>query len=251
MLPPIGRSLKFLVKYRVIHKFNTRQLQLSLDRAPTLDYLAILGAVVVEILVTKKSIFRLGMATMATLAFMTASASATKVLVVISKVSQHMTVTVDGQQEYNWLVSTGGTGYDTPSGTFHPFRLEKEHFSKEWDDAPMPYSMFFTGEGHAIHGSFHTKRLGTRASHGCVRLAPENAATLFALVEKAGYKNSTFQINGGLFDFGDDNTSNRDFLSTPRKPFKFFWEANKPPKKAVDGTVKKKKKFKSIFASNL
>jgi L,D-transpeptidase catalytic domain len=206
---------------------------------------------VVEILVTKKSFFKLGFAAVATLALMTASASATKVLVVISKVSQRMTVTVDGQQEYSWLVSTGGSGYDTPSGTFHPFRLEKEHFSKEWDDAPMPYSMFFTSEGHAIHGSYHTKRLGTRASHGCVRLAPENAATLFALVEKAGYRNSTFQINGGLFDFGDSNTTNKDFLDTPRKPFKFFWEANKPQKKAVDALPKKKKKFKSIFASNL
>ncbi len=210
-----------------------------------------IGAVVVEILVTKKSIFKLSLAAMATLALMTASASATKVLVVISKVSQRMTVTVDGQQEYNWLVSTGGAGYDTPSGTFHPFRLEKEHFSKEWDDAPMPFSMFFTGEGHAIHGSYHTKRLGTRASHGCVRLAPENAAVLFALVENAGYKNSTFQINGGLFDFGNDNTSNRDFLSTPSQPFKFFWEASKSKKNTVDGTPKKKKKFKSIFASNL
>jgi L,D-transpeptidase catalytic domain len=239
------------VKYRVIHKFNIRQLYLSLDHAPTLDYLAIIGVVVVEILVTKKTVFKLSLAAIATLALMTTAASATKLLVVISKVSQRMTVTVDGQQEYNWLVSTGGTGYDTPSGTFHPFRLEKEHFSKEWDDAPMPYSMFFTGQGHAIHGSFHTKRLGTRASHGCVRLAPENAATLFALVEKAGYKNSTFQINGGLFDFGDDNTSNKDFLNTPHQPFQFFWQTHKPKNNSVVLTPKKKKKFKSIFASNL
>jgi hypothetical protein len=205
----------------------------------------------VEILVIKNSFFKLSLAALAALSLMTAQASATKVLVVISKVSQRMTVSVDGQQEYSWLVSTGGAGYDTPSGTFHPFRLEKEHFSKEWDDAPMPYSMFFTGEGHAIHGSFHTKRLGTRASHGCVRLAPENAATLFALVEKAGYRNSTFQINGGLFDFGDRNASGGDFANTPRQPFKFFWEANKPKKKSADAQPKKKKKFKSIFSSSL
>lgn len=210
-----------------------------------------IGAVVVEILVITKSFFKLGFAAVVTLGLMTAQASATKVLVVISKVSQRMTVTVDGQQKYEWLVSTGGSGYDTPSGTFHPFRLEKEHFSKEWDDAPMPYSMFFTGEGHAIHGSYHIKRLGTRASHGCVRLAPENAATLFALVEKAGYRNSTFQINGGLFDFGDTGTSNKEFVRTSPKPFKFFWEANKPKKSAADVAPKKKKKFKSIFASNL
>ena len=177
-----------------------------------------------------------------------AAVSGMKVLVVISKVSQHMTVTVDGQKQYDWLVSTGGTGYDTPSGTFHPFRLEKEHFSKEWDDAPMPYSMFFTGEGHAIHGSYHVARLGTRASHGCVRLAPQNAATLFALVEKAGFKNTTFQINGGFFDFGGSPLTS-DVGAAINKPFRFFWEAK--PKTRVDSIAPKKKtKFKSIFATN-
>ena len=210
-----------------------------------------IGLVVVEILVTNRSFFKLSLAAVATLALMTAQASATKVLVVISKVTQHMTVTIDGQQEYDWLVSTGGAGYDTPSGTFHPFRMEKEHFSKEWDDAPMPYSMFFTGEGSANVQKILIAEVGTRASHGCVRLAPENAAVLFALVENAGYKNSTFQINGGLFDFGDGNTSNKDFLNTPLQPFKFFWEANKPKKNTADALPKKKKKFKSIFASNL
>ncbi len=186
----------------------------------------------------------------AALAMMSVSASAMKVVVVISKVSQHMTVTVDGEQQYNWLVSTGGAGYETPSGTFHPFRMEKEHFSKEWDDAPMPYSMFFTGEGHAIHGSYHIKRLGTRASHGCVRLAPENAATLFALVEKAGFKNSTFTINGGFFDFGNSSANRGLFNDTPRKPFHFFWEANKPKPQPADVSTKKKKKFKSIIPTS-
>ena len=185
----------------------------------------------------------------AILTSMTISASAMKVVVVVSKVSQHMTVTVDGQKQYEWLVSTGGAGYDTPTGTFHPFRLEKEHFSKEWDDAPMPYSMFFTGEGHAIHGSYHIARLGTRASHGCVRLAPQNAATLFALVEKAGFKNSTFQINGGLFDFGGSSLSS-SLDAGLRKPFLFFWEAKPKAKGKAAKVDTKKKKFKSIFASN-
>lgn len=177
---------------------------------------------------------------------MSISASAMKVLVVVSKVSQHMTVTVDGQKQYDWLVSTGGAGYDTPSGTFHPFRMEKEHFSEEWDNAPMPYSMFFTPLGHAIHGSTHINRLGTRASHGCIRLAPDNAAILFSLVDKAGYKNTTFQINGGFFDFGG-SLLNNDASTAPRQPFHFFWEATPKP---VDSAVKKKKKFKSVFASN-
>ena len=184
----------------------------------------------------------------AILATMSVSAMALKVVVVISKVSQRMSVTVDGEKKYEWLVSTGGAGYETPSGTFRPFRLEKEHFSEEWDNAPMPYSMFFTGQGHAIHGSTHISRLGTRASHGCVRLAPANAAILFGLVEKAGYKNSTFTINGGFFDFGG-SSSVVESSTKIQKPFHFFWEA-KPKSKAVSVLPKKKKKLKSVFASN-
>lgn len=132
------------------------------------------------------------------------SASAAKLLISISKISQKMTVTVDGEKEYQWKVSTGGAGYDTPSGSFRPFRMEKEHFSKEWDDAPMPHSIFFTGRGHAIHGSYHIKRLGTRASHGCVRLAPENAAKLFALVKKNGMSNTTVVVKGGFLEPGEE-----------------------------------------------
>ncbi len=103
----------------------------------------------------------------------------------------------------------------TPVGSFKPFRMVVDHFSKEWDDAPMPYSIFFTPEGHAIHGSPHTKRLGMRASHGCVRLAPANAAKLYALVQKTGMKNTRVVIRGGFdFDFGFS-----DFAGAlPRKP---------------------------------
>ena len=170
---------------------------------------------------------------------MTASsvqALAAKIDIVINKVAQKMTVTIDGEKEYVWLVSTGGQGYDTPSGSFRPFRFEKEHFSKEWDDAPMPYSMFFTGRGHAIHGSYHIKRLGTRASHGCVRLAPENAALLFNLVTKAGSKNTTIIVKGGFFDSG---TQTANFSSRPHKPFVWPWDKKKA-KPIIKVTIKKK-----------
>jgi L,D-transpeptidase catalytic domain len=133
-----------------------------------------------------------------------APASAAKVLITISKMSQKMTVTVDGEKKYQWKVSTGAAGYETPSGSHRPFRMEKEHFSKEWDDAPMPHSIFFTSRGHAIHGSYHVKSLGRRASHGCVRLAPENAAKLFSLVSKSGMSNTTVVVKGGLFEDTDE-----------------------------------------------
>jgi lipoprotein-anchoring transpeptidase ErfK/SrfK len=142
--------------------------------------------------------------------------AAQSVLISINKNSQKMTVSVDGEKTYVWPVSTGAQGYNTPSGTYTPFRMERDHFSKEWDDAPMPYSIFFTPEGHAIHGSFHTKSLGMRASHGCVRLAPANAAKLYALVQKTGMKNTRVVVRGGFdFDFGFTD----DFASAlPRKP---------------------------------
>jgi lipoprotein-anchoring transpeptidase ErfK/SrfK len=64
--------------------------------------------------------------------------------------------------------------------------MEADHYSKEWDDAPMPHSIFFTKIGHAIHGSYDTKKLGMPASRGCVRISPAHAATLFALVKQDG-----------------------------------------------------------------
>ena len=122
-----------------------------------------------------------------------------RLIITVNKVSQKMTVTLDGDELYKWPISTGAPGYDTPSGNFRPFRMEKEHFSKEWDDAPMPYSIFFTGAGHAVHGSYHVKSLGRRASHGCVRLHPDNAAKLFALVQKTGMSNTRVIVKGGFF----------------------------------------------------
>lgn len=142
--------------------------------------------------------------------------AAKNVLISINKGSQKMTVWVDGEETYVWPVSTGARGYTTPSGKFRPFRMEATHFSKEWDDAPMPHSIFFTSAGHAIHGSPYTKRLGTRASHGCVRLAPGNAAKLFALVKQTGMQNTRVVVKGGFLDFGLPDTDIASAL--PRKP---------------------------------
>ncbi len=130
-------------------------------------------------------------------AFAFSPAAQAAVQITIDKSVQQMTVAVDGRTLYHWPVSTGrGAQYDTPSGKFKAFRMEREHFSKEWDDAPMPHSIFFTPKGHAIHGSYETKRLGTPASHGCVRLSPANAEKLYALVEQEGVTNTTVTLTG-------------------------------------------------------
>src|SRR5882724_5991679 len=168
-----------------------------------------------ENLVTLNKLLMQGAAGLALWAISTVPSLAMNVDIYVDKISQHMRVSVDGVEKYNWLVSTGGQGFDTPSGNFHIFRMEKDHFSKEWDDAPMPYSMFFTGIGHAIHGSYHIKALGTRASHGCVRLAPENAAVLWDLITKAGFKNNTVVIKGGFFDTSPKLTTEETFHMKP------------------------------------
>lgn len=120
-----------------------------------------------------------------------------RVDIYIDKSSQRMHVSVDGVKRYTWKVSTGKFGYSTPSGSYRPFRMERDHFSREWDDAPMPHSIFFTSRGHAIHGSMYTRRLGSRASHGCVRLSPRNAATLYSLVSHQGMGNTRITVAGG------------------------------------------------------
>ena len=124
------------------------------------------------------------------------SAALADVVINVDKSQQRMTVMVDGFQKWNWPVSTGVPSRETPSGSFKAFRMEKDHFSKEWDDAPMPNSIFFTMKGHAIHGSYDVKRLGQPASHGCVRLAPENAAQLFTLVKEQGLSNTRVILTG-------------------------------------------------------
>jgi lipoprotein-anchoring transpeptidase ErfK/SrfK len=112
----------------------------------------------------------------------------------IDKSSQRMSVRVDGAPRYNWPVSTGRRGYGTPSGTFHPQAMMRRHFSRKYYNSPMPHSIFFH-HGFAIHGTTDISRLGGPASHGCVRLHPTHAATLFALVQREGARNTTIRIS--------------------------------------------------------
>jgi len=122
--------------------------------------------------------------------------AAPSILINIDKASQRMTVLLDGVQRYDWPVSTGKAGYSTPSGTFAALSMNKVWYSKEWDNAPMPHAIFFMKDGHAIHGSYEVKHLGKAVSHGCVRISPQNATTLYALVEKSGLKNTQVMLAG-------------------------------------------------------
>jgi hypothetical protein len=129
------------------------------------------------------------------LAFMAPPAAA-RLVIDIDKSAQRMTVLLDDETIHSWPVSTGIRAYDTPSGSYQPFRMAVEHYSREWDDAPMPHSIFFTKRGHAIHGTTHVRSIGRPASHGCVRLDPANARVLFGLVKKLGMANTKVVLHG-------------------------------------------------------
>lgn len=111
--------------------------------------------------------------------------------IVVDKKNQKMYVD-SPEGVFKWDVSTARKGYVTPNGTYRPYSLQPMHYSKKYHNSPMPHSIFFTGD-YAIHGTYDVGALGHRASHGCVRLSPNNAATLYEIV-KRDRDNTTIHI---------------------------------------------------------
>ena len=120
----------------------------------------------------------------AALPLLAASASA-NITARVSNGSQRMQVYVGDRLTYSWPVSTARRGFWTPPGYYRVQRMERMWHSRKYGMAPMPYSLFFHG-GYAIHGTSAVGQLGRPASHGCVRLAPGNARTLFGLAQRYG-----------------------------------------------------------------
>jgi lipoprotein-anchoring transpeptidase ErfK/SrfK len=98
---------------------------------------------------------------------------------------QAMHVARNGTPLHVWPVSTARDGKCTPVGTYHPITLKRMHYSTLYGGAPMPFSIFFSGN-YAIYGTTETDRLGSPASAGCVRLHPDNAETLFDAIREVG-----------------------------------------------------------------
>lgn len=122
-----------------------------------------------------------------------AEASSHQVVATISISTQRMEVSVDGRQIFEWKVSTGGKGYVTPKGSYKPTRMHEMWYSRKYDNAPMPHSVFFHG-GYAVHATPHVRNLGRPASHGCVRLHPDAAQDFYTLVEVFGPRNTSIVI---------------------------------------------------------
>jgi L,D-transpeptidase catalytic domain len=125
-----------------------------------------------------------------------ASDAEAKLDLFIDKSTQQISVIQNGRLLYVWPVSTGRDRFSTPSGVYAPERLERTWFSRAYYDAPMPHAIFFH-HGYAIHGSYDIARLGGPASHGCIRLHPQDAAQLYGMVEQEGPGNTTIVVGGG------------------------------------------------------
>jgi lipoprotein-anchoring transpeptidase ErfK/SrfK len=125
----------------------------------------------------------------------------------INLTTQKMTVSYGGKVQHSWAISSGARGFETPVGAFKPQWTAKLWHSRKYDMAPMPHAVFFSG-GAAIHATSSVGRLGSPASHGCVRLAPANAAQFYALVAKHGNVHTRITVNGRP-NFNDDVASSR------------------------------------------
>jgi len=119
----------------------------------------------------------------------TAPAFAGKVVAKIDISSQTMTVTENGKAKHTWKVSTARDGKVTPTGQWTAKRFKRFHRSSRYGRAPMPYSIFYSGN-FAIHGTNSTSKLGQPASAGCIRLSKSNASTLFQMAKRAGLSNT-------------------------------------------------------------
>jgi len=118
------------------------------------------------------------------------------VQVTVSKSQQRLAVVVDGNEIARWPVSTGVRGHETPTGVFRPHDIERHWYSRQYSLTPMPWAVFFH-RGYAVHATMESYNLGHPASHGCVRLRPDNASILFNLVRRQGLNHTKVTVQNG------------------------------------------------------
>ncbi len=129
------------------------------------------------------------------LALVQPETASARVVAQINIGKQTMVVKVDGRTEYVWHVSTARKGFVTPHGSYAPKHMHRSYFSRKYYNSPMPFAIFFRG-GYAVHGTTALSKLGTPASHGCIRLKTAHAAELYSLVKQHGQSRSRIVITG-------------------------------------------------------
>lgn len=120
-------------------------------------------------------------------------ASAERLHAKVDLSEQSIYISLDGEMIYIWAVSTGRDGFETPTGSWHAQRKHLMWLSRTYDNAPMPFAVFFF-DGYAIHGTNAVSRLGHRASHGCVRVTTSNANKFYDLVTEVGLAETVVEI---------------------------------------------------------
>jgi hypothetical protein len=135
----------------------------------------------------------------------------------LAQAKVHILVDLDSQtmhveakdKTFDWKVSSGASGYDTPAGSYGVLWTDKDHKSDEYEGAPMPNAIFFK-PGFAIHGAYKSN-WGHPASHGCVRLPVAKSAILWDLVKAEG---AEITITGGDPDAVARNVAERPQRAT-------------------------------------
>jgi lipoprotein-anchoring transpeptidase ErfK/SrfK len=122
-------------------------------------------------------------------------------MVLISVPEQMMHVYRNGILIGRSTVSTGSKGHSTPGGVFTILEKKQRHYSKKYDNAPMPNMQRLTWTGIAMHSG---NLPGYPASHGCVRLPFDFSQLLFSNTSK-----------GGTVVIGDGKTPTPHFASSP------------------------------------
>ena len=128
--------------------------------------------------------------------FASLSTAQAKVVAEINLPSQTMKVYVNGTLKHRWKISSARKGYVTPTGNYRPKRMYTMWRSRKYHMSRMPYSVFFRG-GYAIHGTGATRKLGTPASHGCIRLRTSNARKFYKLIKRHGMRKTSIRISNG------------------------------------------------------
>lgn len=108
-----------------------------------------------------------------------------EVRVDISLAAQKLTLKEGDAEPRVFTISSGKKGFRTPAGCFIVDQTMRMAYSSKYGGSPMPFSVFFKGgTKYATHGTSHLDQLGSPASHGCVRLHPDNARIVFETVRR-------------------------------------------------------------------
>lgn len=101
-------------------------------------------------------------------------------LFVVNLATQRAILFRNGVPVAGTTISSGAPGHETPTGVFTILEKKKEHYSKTYNNAPMPNMQRLTWKGIALHAG---KLPGYPASHGCIRLPPQFSSLLFGATQ--------------------------------------------------------------------